>query len=50
MGIALFPGIHEVPWGEIAAASVCVSAPLIALVFALQKRVVDGLTAGAVKG
>ncbi len=50
VGIALFPGLHEVPWGDIAAASVVVTIPLIILVFAFQKRIIEGLTAGAVKG
>jgi multiple sugar transport system permease protein len=50
VGIALFPGMHEVPWGEIAAASVIVTIPLVALVFAFQRRIIEGLTAGAVKG
>jgi multiple sugar transport system permease protein len=50
VAIALFPGVHEVPWGEIAAASVLVTIPLIILVFVFQRRIVEGLTAGAVKG
>jgi len=50
VAIALFPGLHEVPWGDIAAASVIVTIPLVALVFLFQKRIVEGLTAGAVKG
>ncbi|PKN63760.1 MAG: sugar ABC transporter permease [Deltaproteobacteria bacterium HGW-Deltaproteobacteria-15] len=50
VAIALFPGVHEIPWGEIAAASVTVTLPLIVVVFAFQKRIVEGLTAGAVKG
>ncbi len=50
VGIALFPGIHELPWGEIAAASVIVTLPLVVLVLALQRRIVAGLTAGALKG
>lgn len=49
-GIALFPGLHEIPWGDIAAASVIVTVPLVILVFAFQKRIIEGLTAGAVKG
>ncbi len=49
VGIALFPGIHEVPWGEIAAASVVVTIPLVFLAFAFQRRIVEGLTAGAVR-
>ncbi len=50
VAIALFPGLHEVPWGDIAAASVIVTVPLIALVLLFQRRIVEGLTAGAVKG
>jgi multiple sugar transport system permease protein len=38
------------PWGEIAAASVVATAPLIALVLVFQRRIVRGLSAGAVKG
>jgi multiple sugar transport system permease protein len=48
--IALFPGLHEIPWGDIAAATVVVTVPLVILVFAFQKRIIEGLTAGAVKG
>ncbi|HYV49731.1 MAG TPA: carbohydrate ABC transporter permease [Myxococcaceae bacterium] len=40
----------ELPWGVIMAASVIVTVPLIALVLAFQRRIVSGLTAGAVKG
>ncbi len=50
VAIALFPGEHEVPWGDISAASVVVTVPLILLVFAFQRRIVEGLTAGSVKG
>jgi multiple sugar transport system permease protein len=49
VGIALFPGLHEVPYGEMAAASVIVTIPLVILVFVFQKRIVQGLTAGAIK-
>lgn len=50
VAIALFPGVHELPWGDMAAASIVVTLPLIVLVFACQKRIVEGLTAGATKG
>jgi multiple sugar transport system permease protein len=50
--ISFFTGAteHEVPYGSIAAASVVISVPLILLVLLFQKRIVAGLTAGAVKG
>jgi multiple sugar transport system permease protein len=50
VGIALFPGLHEVPWGDIAAASIVATIPLVVLVFAFQRRIIEGLTAGAIKG
>lgn len=50
VGIALFQGQYTMPWGEIAAASVIATLPLIFMVLFFQKRIVKGLTAGAVKG
>ena len=50
VAIALFPGLHEMPWGDIAAASIVVTIPLIVLVLLFQRRIIEGLTAGAVKG
>jgi len=50
VAIALFPGLHEVPWGEIAAASLVVTFPLMVLVLLFQRRIISGLTAGSVKG
>jgi trehalose/maltose transport system permease protein len=40
----------ELPWGRIMAASVIVTVPLVALVIVFQRRIVSGLSAGAVKG
>lgn len=50
--IAFFTGSSqfEIPLGTISAASVVVTVPLIVLVLIFQKRIVAGLTAGAVKG
>jgi multiple sugar transport system permease protein len=50
--IAFFTGStqFEQPLGTISAASVVISIPLIVLVLFFQKRIVAGLTAGAVKG
>lgn len=52
VAIALISGgsEHELPWGNVMAASVTVTLPLIALVLLFQRRLVAGLTAGAVKG
>ncbi|QKT02840.1 carbohydrate ABC transporter permease [Ectothiorhodospiraceae bacterium 2226] len=47
--IAQFPGLHEVPWGEIAAATITVIIPLVVIAFLFQRRIVAGLTTGAVK-
>jgi len=52
VAIALMTGASEfeLPWGNIMAASVVVTLPLILLVLVFQRRLVSGLTAGAVKG
>jgi trehalose/maltose transport system permease protein len=52
VAIALISGASsfELPWGNIMAASVIVTVPLIVLVLIFQRRIVSGLTAGAVKG
>ena len=42
--------VFEIPYGPISAATVLGTFPLILLVFFFQKRIVAGLTAGAVKG
>jgi trehalose/maltose transport system permease protein len=52
VAIALLQGAsqYELPWGSIMAASVTVTLPIIVMVLIFQKRIVSGLTAGAVKG
>lgn len=50
VAIALFRGRYQVPWGQILAAAVIATAPVAALVLAFQRRIVQGLTTGAVKG
>lgn len=52
VAIALLQGASqfELPWGDIMAASVTVTLPIIVMVLIFQKRIVSGLTAGAVKG
>lgn len=49
VGIANFTNLYYVPWGDIAAASVVVTVPLILLVLFFQRRIIEGLTQGAVK-
>jgi trehalose/maltose transport system permease protein len=41
---------QELPWGNIMAASVIVTLPIVALVLIFERRIVSGLTAAAVKG
>jgi len=50
--IALFTGeiSHQEPFGEIMAAAILVTIPLIILVLIFQNKIMAGLTAGAVKG
>ncbi|HRX72293.1 MAG TPA: carbohydrate ABC transporter permease [Candidatus Competibacteraceae bacterium] len=52
VAIALISGAsqYELPWGNIMAASVIVTLPVVGLVLIFQRRIVSGLTAGAVKG
>ena len=52
VAIALLSGASqfELPWGPIMAASVVVTIPVVGLVLVFQRRIVSGLTAGAVKG
>ena len=49
VGIANFTNLFYVPWGDIAAASVVVTLPLVLLVLAFQRYIIEGLTQGAVK-
>jgi multiple sugar transport system permease protein len=50
--IAFFTGStqFQIPIGTISAATIVITVPLIVLVVIFQKRIVAGLTAGAVKG
>jgi multiple sugar transport system permease protein len=52
VGIAMLSGVsaYEIPWGQISAAIVTTTLPLVLVVLALQRRIIHGLTAGAVKG
>jgi trehalose/maltose transport system permease protein len=52
VAIALLSGgsQYEIPWGNIMAASVIVTVPLVVLVLIFQRKIISGLTAGGVKG
>jgi arabinogalactan oligomer/maltooligosaccharide transport system permease protein len=45
-----YVGDFSTEWGRFAAGAVLVSLPVMALFFLLQKQLVEGLTAGGVKG
>lgn len=49
VALTLFPGVFEVPWGDIAAASILASLPPIVIVVGLQRYLVRGLLAGALR-
>jgi multiple sugar transport system permease protein len=51
LGVATLSGAftYEIPWGQIAAGVIASSIPLVILVIMFQRRIVAGLTAGAVK-
>ncbi|MDO5410427.1 MAG: carbohydrate ABC transporter permease [Lachnospiraceae bacterium] len=49
VGIAMFPSNYEMPWGDMAAASVIVTVPLIVMVLIFQKKIIAGLTTGGIK-
>lgn len=50
IAISMFPGEYSVPWGDMSAASIVATLPIIILVLICQKKIVSGLTSGAVKG
>ncbi|HZO75202.1 MAG TPA: carbohydrate ABC transporter permease [Ktedonobacteraceae bacterium] len=50
VGITRFNSEHVIAYGQLAAAAIIVTVPLVIMVLILQRRIVAGLTAGAVKG
>jgi ABC-type glycerol-3-phosphate transport system permease component len=50
VAVALFRGQYQVPWGQVLAAAVVSTAPVALLVLAFQRRIVQGLSSGAMKG
>jgi multiple sugar transport system permease protein len=50
VGIALFEGLHgQIPWGQIMAAATMAAVPVVVLALIFQRRIIQGLTRGAVK-
>jgi ABC-type glycerol-3-phosphate transport system permease component len=50
VAIALFRGQYQVPWGQVLAAAMLATAPVAVLALVFQRRIVQGLVSGAVKG
>lgn len=53
VAVAQFEGADiaaATPWGEISAAAIATTLPLVLLVLIFQRRIISGLTAGAIKG
>lgn len=52
VGIALLSGssMYEMPWNTICAACVLTTLPLVTFVLLFQRRIIGGLTRGAIKG
>jgi ABC-type glycerol-3-phosphate transport system permease component len=50
VAITLLRGRYQVPWGQVLAATVTATIPVAVLVTLFQRRIVAGLTAGAMKG
>jgi ABC-type glycerol-3-phosphate transport system permease component len=50
VSVMLFRSRYQIPWGEVLAATVVASIPVVILVLTCQRRIVAGLSAGASKG
>ncbi|WP_188455893.1 carbohydrate ABC transporter permease [Virgibacillus oceani] len=49
VGISMYQSQYSIPWGDISAATVIVTIPIVILVLLFQRRIVSGLTSGSVK-
>jgi multiple sugar transport system permease protein len=48
--VALYQGEFSFPWPVISAAITIAIIPIIAIILVFQQRIINGLTAGSVKG
>ncbi|PRO64887.1 carbohydrate ABC transporter permease [Alkalicoccus urumqiensis] len=49
VGLSLYQSQFTIPWGDITAATVIVTIPIVVIVLIFQRRIVAGLTSGSVK-
>lgn len=52
VGIAMLSGasVYEIPWGQVNAAVALTTVPIILMIAAFQRWIIEGLTRGAIKG
>ena len=50
MGVYNFVGYYQVYWGELSAAGIIVTVPIVVFMLLIQKHLIRGLTLGALKG
>ena len=50
VALALFRGQYQVPWGQILAAATVATLPVAGVILLCQRRIIQGLVTGAVKG
>jgi ABC-type glycerol-3-phosphate transport system permease component len=49
VAVALFRSQHQIPWGQVLAATTVSTLPVVGLVLLFQRRIVRGLTAGSIR-
>lgn len=49
VAISQFQGIHSLNWGQMTAAAIVATIPIVLISIALQKYIISGLTAGSIK-
>ena len=50
LGVYNFVGYYQVYWGELSAAGIIVTIPIVVFMLVIQKHLIRGLTLGALKG